>query len=297
MAAHLNSQPVPPIQIDPTLPSVFSDIILMAIAKNADHRFQTADAFRKALESVAGQFRSAGSITKVIGGPAACRNDSPLHSTSPPPPSARAQPVPAQKSSRARAVYGDRFSRHSRGAGCRCFAGPQVGSRAASRSRDAATPQQQQQAQPTEPSPPVSRSLSQQTPPSKRRRPSLDARRLRHQRKRETERLAYRSHRISRLRSATRRKLRPVNRHRRRNRFAQQPAAQPAPTFRPPAPRRRYGQSERAAANSAIIWHAGKPRKLSSSNTDPHEGITGPARNRHAWRYPDRRAADGKLPG
>ena len=68
MAAHLNSQPVPPIQIDPTLPSGLSDIILMAIAKDANQRFQTADAFRKALESVEGQFRSAGSITKVIGG-------------------------------------------------------------------------------------------------------------------------------------------------------------------------------------------------------------------------------------
>jgi eukaryotic-like serine/threonine-protein kinase len=67
MAAHLNSQPVPPIQIDPTLPSALSDVILMAIAKNADQRFQTADAFRKALESVSGQIPSVGSITKVVG--------------------------------------------------------------------------------------------------------------------------------------------------------------------------------------------------------------------------------------
>jgi len=68
MAAHLNSQPVPPIQIDPTLPSALNDIILMAIAKDPDHRFQTADAFRKALESIEGQLRSGGSITKVIQG-------------------------------------------------------------------------------------------------------------------------------------------------------------------------------------------------------------------------------------
>jgi eukaryotic-like serine/threonine-protein kinase len=70
MAAHLNSQPVPPIEVDPALPPALNDIILMAIAKDPAHRFQTAEAFRKALQSVEGQFKSAGSITKVIRGPA-----------------------------------------------------------------------------------------------------------------------------------------------------------------------------------------------------------------------------------
>jgi hypothetical protein len=68
MAAHLNSQPVPPIQIDPTLPTALSDIILMTIAKDPNQRFQTADAFRKALETVESQFRSGGSVTKVVEG-------------------------------------------------------------------------------------------------------------------------------------------------------------------------------------------------------------------------------------
>lgn len=68
MAAHLNAQPVPPIQIDPSIPPVLSDIILMAIAKSPDQRFQTADAFRRALDSVSAQFKSGGSITKVVGG-------------------------------------------------------------------------------------------------------------------------------------------------------------------------------------------------------------------------------------
>jgi serine/threonine protein kinase len=86
MAAHLNSQPVPPIEIDPTLPSALSDVILMAIAKNADQRFQTADAFRKALESIGGQIPSAGSITKVIGGkaPVIAGPTAPLTPTPPP---------------------------------------------------------------------------------------------------------------------------------------------------------------------------------------------------------------------
>ena len=104
MAAHLNSQPVPPIQVDPTLPSVLSDIILMAIAKDPDHRFQTADAFRKALESVETQFRSAGSITKVIGGQIPSGTTAPLKPTPPPPPLPAAQPVPAEKGSR-RGLY------------------------------------------------------------------------------------------------------------------------------------------------------------------------------------------------
>ncbi len=87
MAAHLNSQPVPPIEIDPTLPSALSDVILMAIAKNPDQRFQTADAFRRALESISGQVPSAGSITKVIGGkaPVVAGPTAPLTPATPPP--------------------------------------------------------------------------------------------------------------------------------------------------------------------------------------------------------------------
>lgn len=52
MAAHLQAAPVPPIEKLPQLPPVLNDIILMAIAKNAAQRFQTAGAFRNALTSV-----------------------------------------------------------------------------------------------------------------------------------------------------------------------------------------------------------------------------------------------------
>ena len=52
MVAHLEKQPVPPIQIDPALPAMLNEIILAAIEKDPASRFQSAQAFRNALESV-----------------------------------------------------------------------------------------------------------------------------------------------------------------------------------------------------------------------------------------------------
>jgi serine/threonine-protein kinase len=52
MSAHLEKMPVPPIEMDPHLPAALNEIILQAIAKNPDERFQTAAAFQKALNSV-----------------------------------------------------------------------------------------------------------------------------------------------------------------------------------------------------------------------------------------------------
>jgi serine/threonine-protein kinase len=52
MAAHLESSPRPPIQLDPNLPPALSEIILMSLEKDPAQRFQTADAFRAALLSV-----------------------------------------------------------------------------------------------------------------------------------------------------------------------------------------------------------------------------------------------------
>jgi serine/threonine-protein kinase len=108
MAAHLNSQPVPPVELDPTLPPMLSDVILMAIAKDPDQRFQSADAFRKALESVEGQFRSGGSITKVVNGgarAAAAATTAPLRpGSSIPPPIAPQQPQITPGSSK-RGIY------------------------------------------------------------------------------------------------------------------------------------------------------------------------------------------------
>jgi serine/threonine-protein kinase len=49
MAAHLEKNPPPPIQISPNLPSGLNEVILQALEKDPARRFQTADAFRAAL--------------------------------------------------------------------------------------------------------------------------------------------------------------------------------------------------------------------------------------------------------
>jgi len=53
MAAHLQTTPVPPVEIDPRLPQALNDVILMSVAKDPNLRFQTALAFRNALGGVA----------------------------------------------------------------------------------------------------------------------------------------------------------------------------------------------------------------------------------------------------
>lgn len=52
MSAHLNKMPVPPVEVDPKLPQILNDVILMSVAKSPDARFQTAAAFRNALGNV-----------------------------------------------------------------------------------------------------------------------------------------------------------------------------------------------------------------------------------------------------
>ncbi|HEX4810684.1 MAG TPA: protein kinase [Bryobacteraceae bacterium] len=48
----LNAQPKPPMQLNPGMSAGLNDVILTALAKDPMHRFQSADAFRKALETV-----------------------------------------------------------------------------------------------------------------------------------------------------------------------------------------------------------------------------------------------------
>jgi serine/threonine-protein kinase len=52
MLGHLARPPEPPASVQPGVPQALSDIILMAMEKEPDKRFQTAEAFRRALMSV-----------------------------------------------------------------------------------------------------------------------------------------------------------------------------------------------------------------------------------------------------
>src|SRR5260370_6352082 len=45
MSAHLQQTPVPPITLDPTLPPALNELILLSVNREANARFQTADAF------------------------------------------------------------------------------------------------------------------------------------------------------------------------------------------------------------------------------------------------------------
>ncbi len=52
LEAQLNTVPKPPLELNPSLPKPLNDIIMTALAKEPMHRFQSADAFRNALETV-----------------------------------------------------------------------------------------------------------------------------------------------------------------------------------------------------------------------------------------------------
>jgi eukaryotic-like serine/threonine-protein kinase len=98
MAAHLQGNPPPPVQISPNLPAGLSEIILQALEKDPSKRFQTADAFRNALLFVCRPAQATASAPAT--GPA------PLFATQPqippPPPAFTAQPQvpPAPQSAR-----------------------------------------------------------------------------------------------------------------------------------------------------------------------------------------------------
>ena len=59
MAAHLQQLPKPPIELRSDLSAALNEIILMAIAKDPAQRFQSADAFQNALNSVKGALPAA----------------------------------------------------------------------------------------------------------------------------------------------------------------------------------------------------------------------------------------------
>ena len=85
LEAQLNATPQTPLEVNPALPKPLSDIIMTALAKEPMQRFQTAEAFRNALESVRGR-SAAGQATpsKAITQPM-------------PPPAAQAAPAPRKR--------------------------------------------------------------------------------------------------------------------------------------------------------------------------------------------------------
>jgi len=109
MAAHLQQPPKPPIELRSDLSAALNEIILMAIAKDPALRFQSADAFRNALNSAKGALPAAppaklsvpavsvtpASATALLknAAPAASIHDAPtaaLEAPTPPP-----QPIPS----------------------------------------------------------------------------------------------------------------------------------------------------------------------------------------------------------
>jgi eukaryotic-like serine/threonine-protein kinase len=65
MSAHLAGAPPPPISIDPKVPKLLNDVILMAVQKDVGTRFQTAKAMRNALNAVAAQLGAAAPAAPV----------------------------------------------------------------------------------------------------------------------------------------------------------------------------------------------------------------------------------------
>jgi eukaryotic-like serine/threonine-protein kinase len=92
MAAHLQKNPPPPIEISPNLPSGLNEIILHALEKDPAKRFQTADDFRAALLYVCNPAQSVASAVPAV----ETARTQPAIPPPPPPPPAPPVVQPAQ---------------------------------------------------------------------------------------------------------------------------------------------------------------------------------------------------------
>jgi len=100
MAAHLEQNPIPPIEIDASVPPALSEIVLMSIEKDPAKRFQTADAFRAALLNV-GKHPAAPPPPRVVATP-----PPPVAAVPPPAPPMMPPPaVPAARQGSHRGLY------------------------------------------------------------------------------------------------------------------------------------------------------------------------------------------------
>lgn len=86
MTAHLQRTPAPPAQLNPAVPAELSSVILRALAKEPQDRFQTADEFRSALASLRGGSREASQAWQAF-------LDQIEHGAPPPPPAPALDPV------------------------------------------------------------------------------------------------------------------------------------------------------------------------------------------------------------
>ena len=71
MLAHVQDTPRPPIEVQPDLPATLNALILHALAKDKNERFQSAEDFRHALKSLVAAEKSAGPEKTVIFTPSA----------------------------------------------------------------------------------------------------------------------------------------------------------------------------------------------------------------------------------
>jgi eukaryotic-like serine/threonine-protein kinase len=69
MQAQLQQTPRPPIEVKADLPEALNQVILMAMSKEPAKRFQSADAFRNALKSVAASLGSKGATVPLAAAP------------------------------------------------------------------------------------------------------------------------------------------------------------------------------------------------------------------------------------
>ena len=69
MSAHLQGTPIPPVTIDPRLPQLLNDAILMLVAKDPNARFQTAGAVCNALSNVFAEVKTPAAASAVAAVP------------------------------------------------------------------------------------------------------------------------------------------------------------------------------------------------------------------------------------
>ena len=84
MAAHVNEAPRPPVELQPGLSAALNEIILTAIAKDPARRFQSAAAFRNALNSVRGVSPTVEIAAPTLAATAASAGTATMSSVAPP---------------------------------------------------------------------------------------------------------------------------------------------------------------------------------------------------------------------